>query len=557
MGVLIKRAGRFVFAAVSIFVLVSCGASKKGTDTANDQKNNSADNGADTLVPVHSEATVFIMPGCPHCATALKVLLPLYEESNGGIDLNIEYTGFSSENVPDLSLDDPLVAGASAQICVRETVEKRVWLKFMNCLFSEDLWKSAETSWEQCAKENNIDTREVTKCLLGNDGREALAMSMMRAAVEGINAAPTLFIDDSLYIGPLQRDALLTRFCYNNENSETIFKQCDDIEKPQKFKAYVLNDKRCLNKDECNVDEELDFLKALIPDALFETVDYSTPQGKELYENMTESGNVKTVPAVYFETDFKNDRNAQMALGKYFIPFENGVFVPLRLSFDPTKEICGNSIDDDDNGNIDCDDDYCSGKMECRTEVSKSIDLFIMSKCPYAAMIAPAVDRFLKHMDKFSSPVTLKLQFIGEDDNGELRSMHGPKEVEEDMRIACIQELYPEKNRYFEYFMCRARDMKSDDWESCLSSFMKKNKIEECVTGTKGKELLQESFKLANDTELMASPQMMINNKFKVDVRIANDILKQFCLKNSSPACDEDIEKSIIDTDLESPARCE
>jgi hypothetical protein len=50
---------------------------------------------------------------------------------------------------------------------------------------------------------------------------------------------------------------------------------------------------------------------------------------------------------------------------------------------------------------------------------------------------------------------------------------------------------------------------------------------------------------------------MMINNKFEVDVRIANDILKQFCLKNSAPACDEDIEKSIIDTDLDSPARCE
>ena len=553
-----KNVFSILLTVVVLMLLASCASSKKHSANSDDaKKTETSQNKKTDTVPVHSDVTLFIMTGCPHCATALKTLLPLYSDLGGAMNLSIEYIGaVQSGKFPELSMDDPQVAAAAAEVCAKEGVDNSVWLSFMKCLYKDDLWKNAQISWEKCADKNSINTTEVTKCLLSSKGREKLAMSMMGASLEGINAAPAIFIDGKQYYGSSDRKALLTRICYNNKNRETMPSICNNIKQPEQIKAVLLNDKRCNDEQACNVSKEVEFLKALIPDALVETIDYSSKEGKEFYKNMVNAKGPATLPAIYFESDFKDNKAISASLGRYFVPFKNGVFLPLGLKFNPTFEICGNSKDDDDNGLIDCDDKFCSEKMECREEKKARLDLFIMSKCPYAAMITPAVDHFLNHLKEHNSFVELRLQFIGTINDDELISMHGSSEIEEDMRMACIQDIYSKDNKYFDYVLCRLKRLEDDDWESCLQPKMKKRKIDKCTNGNRGKELLKESFKLAAATDLQGSPSWMLNNRFEMQARTAKEILQQYCLKNEAKACTKKIKKMLIDSVLAAPGSC-
>jgi len=161
-----------------------------------------------------------------------------------------------------------------------------------------------------------------------------------------------------------------------------------------------------------------------------------------------------------------NPADAKQALARYLRPLGEYQSVGVGATFDPTAEICDNMIDDDGNGKVDCDDPGCKDTMGCRPEKAKTLDLFVMSQCPYGAQALVAMKDVA---DSFQKDLTLNVHYIGGVQGEQLTSMHGPGEVDEDVRQLCAIKHYPKNNKFLDYVSCRSKDPRNVDWKRALS----------------------------------------------------------------------------------------
>ncbi|MBN2529296.1 MAG: thioredoxin domain-containing protein [Deltaproteobacteria bacterium] len=507
--------------------------------------------------PVHTQMTLYMMATCPHCARALnEAILPLYHEMNGALSLKVEYVGtLDEQGVPDLAHGENEVASAMVELCAANVSDAASWLNFMTCLYRDNTWRDVTLKWQTCAVSTKIPVDDVDRCVKAGAGRDALMRSIATSAAEGIRAAPTIFIDGREFVAPVAKKSLLTHICYFAGKDATRPKQCDTVEKPKSLKATVLTDVRCGEK--CDIAREMGFVQALFPAMEIAELDYSEPMGKKMYNQMQPDLGSQILPLMFIEQTMEDLGEAAIPLARYMVEYANGFVLPLGEGFDPTAEICDNGEDDDANEQMDCEDSSCSETLSCRPEVKNRLDLFIMSQCPFAAMMIPAVDHVVKHLQSNGSSATVRFQFIGREIDGTLYSMHGKGEVDEDLRMACIQDLYPENHSFMGYMMCRAADYENGDWQKCVSSEMKVEDIGTCATGAKGYELLLKSFQLADAVERNGSPTWLLNNRLDMNARTATDIFAAYCAANDDPACNTEIKPLLIDKAIADEEKCE
>ncbi|MBN2717567.1 MAG: thioredoxin domain-containing protein [Deltaproteobacteria bacterium] len=517
--------------------------SKNGTD-------------APAAVKKHTEMTLYMLATCPHCARALRhAILPLYQEMKGALTLNVEYLGTVNENgLPDLGHGEREVESAKIELCAANVASEAAWFEFMGCLYEDTLWEDIPANWKKCAKAVNIPVADIAHCADKGGGEAALMRSIATSAAEGIQAAPTLVVDAKEYVGPIDRASLLTHICYFAGKPSTRPAMCNDVDEPKALHAIVLNDMRC--GDKCDIAREVEFIQALFPAMEMVELDYSEPDGKKLYDQIRAEVGDGTVPVLYIQETMDDLGHAAIPLAQYMVEFENGFLLPMGEGIDPTREICSNNADDDGNGQVDCEDAACAGTLQCRPEIKNRMDLFIMSQCPFAAMVIPAADHVVKHLTANGSSATFRFQFIGDVENGTLYSMHGESEVNEDLRMACVQELYPENHAFMSYLLCRAGNYRSDDWQKCLSENMVEADVQKCAGSAQGYDLMTKSFNMAKDVEMQASPSWLLNNHTEMNARTATDIFDAYCAANDDPACEVDIKPLLIDKKLPDVQQC-
>lgn len=536
-----------MFCCFATFVF-GCAKPQTETKTANDA--------VAQKVPKHAEMTLFMMATCPHCAQAMRDVLPLYQKLNGALSLNVEYIGTVDENgFPDLAHGDLEVASAIIEICAVNAVEESQGFSFMECLYKDDLWRDIPANWKECAQKNNIPYPAVEKCIKDGAGEGELVRSIATSAAEGVQAAPTLVIDEKEFVGPLTESFLLTHLCYFSGEESTRPEQCEGIEKPKPLNAVLLQDARC--GEQCNVTREVEFITALFPAMEIEPLDYSTPEGTALFDQIVADGGPAAVPTLYIMETIDDLGPAAIPLSQYMMEFNEGLLLPLALGFDPSKEICDNGRDDDDNELVDCADEYCTSKLVCRPTIQNRLDVFVMSQCPYAAMLVPAIDHLVKHLRENKSLATLRFQFIGSEKDGVLYSMHGKSEVEENKRMACVQELYAEDHAFMSYMLCRAANYQDNNWQKCLSDKMKEKEVDACATGVRGHELVAASYRMADAVGKNGSPTWLLNNTSDMQGRTSSQILEAYCAVNEDPACDSPIKPLLIDKSLPPVEQCE
>ena len=130
------------------------------------------------------------------------------------------------------------------------------------------------------------------------------------------------------------------------------------------------------------------------------------------------------------------------------------------------------------------------------------------------------------------------MQFIGlAREGGELASLHGEAEVEEDLRWACAQHLDPRGYRFVDFVACRARDRGEDGWERCVPEGLDGRAIRACAEGPLGRRLVAESFELARALGITASPSWLLNNRWPMQARTRREMLDAFCEHNALPEC--------------------
>jgi hypothetical protein len=107
--------------------------------------------------------------------------------------------------------------------------------------------------------------------------------------------------------------------------------------------------------------------------------------------------------------------------------------------------------------------------------------------------------------------IDFNVEYIGGvKEDGTLTCLHGPDELDENLRQICARELYPDYNRYMNYIVCRSRNLKDEEWSSCLSEYgMDPEVMRDCLE-SRGENLLRESFEYSKEVGARASPTIFL-----------------------------------------------
>ncbi len=235
------------------------------------------------------------------------------------------------------------------------------------------------------------------------------------------------------------------------------------------------------------------------------------------------------LPVAVFDSTLDADKDAVAALSRGLKDARGQRF----LSSGNWNPSCA-----DDGG---CKLDACKSTMQCRPEVPKKLDVFVMAQCPYGVKGLDAMKEVTDNFKKAGEAIDFQVHYIGDGDASSLSSMHGANEVAEDIREECAIKHYGKGLKYMDYVWCRNKSIRDTNWESCTgdSTGIDANVIKKCAEGDEGKQLVAASFAESKALGIGASPTWLANNKYKFSGIDAQTIKTNLCAHNPKLAgCD-------------------
>lgn len=313
-----------------------------------------------------------------------------------------------------------------------------------------------------------------------------------------------------------------------------------------------LVDSRCETR-ECKALSRFEsFIQRQVPGARMTTIDYESDEGRALWKRVLpafESRDDSTnrflgdpgLPMALFSKTIELEGEAYNRLSRRFVPVGDELAFQLG-PWDPEGEICDNDGDDDGDRRIDCRDPDCREAMSCRPAKARKLRAFVMSQCPHGIKVLNAMDVVLDHFGRNRRKIDFRMEFVGQvGDDGELSSMHGPDELEEDLREICAQHHYGRNYLFMDYVLCRNRTVRSTEWERCASGPIKADVLRRCSEGAEGRRLLRASFELADDLGFRGSPSWLMNNQIQISARDPQSILDEYCRENQLAECESSL----------------
>ena len=456
----------------------------------------------------------YVMSMCPFGTQVEDAVAPVLKNLSGYVDFNINFIANIDGDGNFASLHgEKEVKGDIVQLCAMKYNPEK-YMDMIVCMNKNA--REIPDNWEDCAKQYGLDIDKIKQCYEGDEGKVLLKKSIQKSNDIGARGSPTMYLNDKPYNGGRSELDFMRALCNALNNTPDA---CANVPPPVEVTLINLNDKRCKDCDDSSVISQL---KILFPGLKVENVDYGSEKGKKLYNDL----NLTYLPAVLF------DKSVQKGEGFTRVARwleKKGDYYSLRIgaSFDPTREICDNGIDDTGNGKIDCEDADCANAMACRPEKNNTLDLFVMSHCPYGIMAMNAMKEVLEAFPD----INFSIHYIASVNGDQFSSLHGQKEVQDDIRELCVMKYAPDN--YMDFIWCRNKNINSDDWESCVNTTtMDLDKIRECSSSDEGKNLLKKDLQIAKDLKIGASPTWMANNRYLFSGIDAETVRKNLCDKN-------------------------
>lgn len=462
---------------------------------------------------------LYLMSKCRYAATAVSAAKELVDAVGDQVEVRVDYIASVDEQGKLSSLaGDSELEGDILQLCVQKLYPSaRTFLGFMACQARS--YATVPQGWEQCADEAGLSRYQVRSCQR-TDGERLLRASLARAQAANATGSPTILIAGSPHQGERTLTGFLRPLCKAFRGSPPA--GCKALPVEPEVRATVLSDKRC---PACATESIMKNLEArFFPKLNVKQLDYGSAEGKRLYRELK----LKYLPAILFDASVEKAESYSL-LGRWLV--DVGSYKQLRIpaTFDPTAEICDNTIDDNGDGKVDCADRTCLDTLVCRKEQKRRLDVFVMSLCPFAAQGIGAMKEVLR---TFKGKLDFDLHYIVEKQpDGGFTALHGPAEVEENRRQLCAKKLYRRGNLYLDYLTCRAADYRSEDWERCATGKLSAKRIEACVK-KEGDALLGLDHKLTTALRMTASPTWLANNRHTFTGITAEAIILGVCKHN-------------------------
>ncbi len=484
------------------------------------------------------DTNLYVMSQCPYGTQAVDTIAGVKDKLGDAVNLNINYILYPASQFAGKEAQYCLdglcsmhgvneVKGDIVQLCAMK-YNPDDYLKMITCQ-NQDA-SSIPDNWEQCASAAGLNVDKIKACYEGDEGKQLLEQSAAKSDEAKATGSPTIYINDSQYTGSRSENDFMRAICSAYQDDEKP-SACDAVPEPAKVNVIILNDKRC---DKCDMTQLKAQLKAVFPGMVETDYDYSSAEGKKLFDDT----GVGVLPAVLFDDTVQNDEN-YAKVSQYLE--QKGSYYSLRIgaSFDPTAEICDNGIDDTGNGKVDCADETCADTLECREEIKNNLQVFVMSDCPYGKLALKALKSIA---DNFGSAITYDVHYIASETSTGFTSLHGTYEADEDIVQLCVKKYSPAA--WLDYLYCRSDNgVKGNDWKDCAQETgVDIDKVETCSQGDEGKGLLREDIKIAQGLGIGASPTWLANNKYEFGGIDAETVKQSFCQYNPDTAgCENDL----------------
>lgn len=460
-----------------------------------------------------------VMTKCPYGAQVVKGVKPALDKLGNSVDFEINYIGNKKGDKWLPMHGEKELQGDKISLCaVKQYPEK-----YMDLLFCmAENFRKIPDNLDECAKKGGFDAAKIKKCADGEEGQKLVVDSYKLSQSKKATGSPTIFLNGEKYKGGRTGNEFLRSICQSFKTAKPAV--CNAIPEPPKVKLTLLSDKRC---KKCNPQRLSQSLKRVFPGLEAETLDYADPKGKKLYDELAAQGH-KLLPFAVFPKSIEKV-DGYDKIKRFVKPAGDKVLLRVGAKFDPSKEICDNKKDDTGNGKIDCADDDCKGQLMCRKEIKNTVDLFVMSQCPYGTM---ALDALKEVKEAFKGDkLDININYIANETSpGKFRALHGQPEVDENIRELCAIKHYPKD--HMDYIWCRNKNIRSNDWKPCAKGKIKAAVIEKCSTGKEGIKLHSDNIKIANELGIGASPTWIINNNQKASGVSAKDIQTNICKYN-------------------------
>ncbi|MCC6850012.1 MAG: DsbA family protein [Deltaproteobacteria bacterium] len=509
--------------AVLIVSVAACQNQAGGDKAASDGQAAKTDaKGSDTGAAPTLE--MYVMSQCPYGVQVVNAVAPVKQQLGDALNLKIGYIGNGAAGNFQSLHGAAEVKGDIAQLCAAKQAPGK-YLDLIVCQNKNP--RAVDTNWKDCAGQAGMDAAALEACVNGDEGQQLLAASFAEAQQKGAQGSPTMFINGKPYDGGRKTRDFLKAACDATTGDQP--EACKNIPVPPVVHAIFFSDKRCA---ECNIAPLEPRIKNELGGLQVQHLDYMSDEGKKLYQELRGlDPNFKVLPAILVDAEeVVKDTEGYTTLQSYMQPLGKWRTLRLDAKFDPTAEICDNGgIDDDADGKADCADEQCTDAKACRQAKPRTLDLFVMSQCPYGAQAMVAANEVVQH---FGKDITLNVHFIGQMEGDTLTSMHGQAEVDEDLREICAAAKYPKNHQFAKYLACRSKDYRNPTWQPCAKEAgMDEKVIQKCFDG-EGKELLKKSFAFAESLKIGASPTFLSNNRREFNAVDPASLQKQFCADN-------------------------
>jgi predicted DsbA family dithiol-disulfide isomerase len=459
-----------------------------------------------------------VMAQCPYGVQAENAFKDVAATLGPDLDLNVEYIGQSQGGEPSSMHGPNEVKGDLLQVCTKKYAPEKAF-DFILC--QNENSKEVATNGAACATRVGAPAAKITACAEGQEGKDLLLASFKHSQDKGATGSPTIFIAGKKYEGGRKPTDFVKAICNGADGKKPA--ACANIPESPKVNVTILSDKRC--GADCDPSRLEGNVRGAVGSPVITELDYSSPQGKALFGSL----GATTLPVAVFDATLDADKDAVSALSRG-LKDASGHRVLAAGSWNPS---CA-----DDGG---CKLDACKSTMQCRSEVPKKLDVYVMAQCPFGVKGLDAMKEVTDNFKKAGEPIDFAVHYIGDGDASSLTSMHGAGEVAEDIREECAIQHYGKGLKYMDYVWCRNKSIRDANWQSCTggTTGIDTDVIKKCSEGDEGKQLVARSFADSKALGIQASPTWLANNKFKFSGIDAQTIKTNLCSHNAKMAgCD-------------------
>ncbi|MDJ0763023.1 MAG: hypothetical protein QNJ97_08560 [Myxococcota bacterium] len=506
-----------------------------GIETSSTGRSTSAETGSGERV----EIELFAMSKCPFFSKFIGTLHPVVAVLSPHIRLILSHIGkVNKDGISSMHGPDE-VLGNVLQLCAQRSSTSPIQLlDFMKCQYDDS--DRFPNNWRRCAGQSGLDVAEIAACRNGPIGNSLLRASISRAEAADVRESPTVYIGGAPHERALSASSITRAICDGMQG--TMPTACTTLPTLPEIPVTIVNDARC-RRPECDPQVLEGLLNRHFSGAVFDHVDISEKRGRTLF---LDSG-IRFLPIAFFDASIEKNADAFERLRRSMLSMANERYaLPIGRQWDPVAEICDDGIDNTKNGKIDCQDPHCAAKLICRKQQKRSLTLFVMSYCPYCTIALGFMEQALDHFGRNRQQIDFKIEFVGEEEDGDFYSLHGDREIEENLRQICAQQHYGEKYAFMTYIACRNK-MSAEPgreagnmWQQCVPQGMDAAVIQACAKGKEGRDLLSASFDRSEQLGVQGTPTWILNNQYRIEARSAADIIEAFCAANKdSMGCKE------------------